>query len=42
MEKFDKATEFKNGLTVPSMKVNGTKTKLKEKEHFGTLRVIYT
>ena len=42
MVKFDKATEFKNGLTVLSMKDNGTKTKLKEKEPFGMPKVTST
>ena len=42
MEKFDKATAYKNGLTELSMKDNGTKTKLKEKELFGMQKVIFT
>ena len=42
MEKFDKATAFKNGSTELSMKDNGTKTKPKEKEPFGTLKVTFT
>ena len=42
MEKFVKATAYKNGSTELSMKDNGTKTKLKEKELFGMQKVIFT
>jgi len=42
MEKFDKATAYKNGSTELSMKDNGTKTKPKEKEPFGTLKETFT
>ena len=42
MGKLDKATAYKNGSTELSMKDNGTKTKLKEKELFGMQKVIFT
>jgi len=42
MEKLDKATAFKNGSMEQSMKANGTKTKPKEKEPFGTLKETFT
>jgi len=42
MEKSDKAMEYKNGLMELSTKDNGTKTKLKEKEPFGTPRATFT
>jgi Tfp pilus assembly major pilin PilA len=42
MEKLDKATVYKNGLTGQFTKVNGTKTKLKEKAHSGMPKETFT
>jgi hypothetical protein len=42
MEKLDKATAYKNGSMEQSMKANGTKTKLKEKEPFGMQKETFT
>ena len=42
MERLDKATAYKNGLTELSTKDNGTKTKQKAKEPFGMLKETFT